>query len=61
MADEVYKILQSRLRKQAQHDNSTCGDQYDCEGCRQAAKQQITDDSAKRKRPNSTGGEVNHS
>lgn len=51
MAEEVYKILQSRLRKQAQQD--TCGDQNDCEGCKQA-KQQI-DDSGRRKRPSSTG------
>ena len=34
MADEVYKILQSRLRRNAQHVN--CGDQPDCDACRKA-------------------------
>jgi len=34
MADEVYKILQSRLRRNAQHTN--CGDQPDCDVCRKA-------------------------
>jgi len=53
MAEEVYKILQSRLRKQAQHNHSACGDQYECDGCRRA-KQQL-EDSTKRKRPSSSG------
>ena len=59
MAEEVYKILQGRLRlKQAQE--NTCGDQYDCEGCLNhvSTKQQL-DESARRKRnSNSTTGEV---
>lgn len=55
MAEEVYKILQSRLRKQAQHD-STCNNQYDCEGCRQSKHQ--AEECTKKKRP-STSGEVN--
>jgi len=58
MAEEVYKILQGRLRlKQAQE--NTCGDQYDCEGCLNhvSTKQQL-DESARRKRnSNSTTGE----
>jgi len=48
MADEVYKILQGRLRlKQAQLDN--CGDQYDCDGCLHHSTKQHLDDSARRK------------
>ena len=47
MADEVYKILQSRLRKQAQQD--TCNDPFDCDGCRIGK----TEDQGKRKRPSS--------
>lgn len=49
MAEEVYKILQGRLRlKQAQLDN--CGDQYDCDGCLHHTTKQQLDDSARRKR-----------
>jgi len=59
MAEEVYKILQGRLRsKQAQQDN--CGDQYDCDGChmQHATKHQHHEDSARRKRTsNSNAGE----
>jgi len=58
MADEVYKILQGRLRlKQAQLDN--CGDQYDCDiGCMHHSTKQHLDDSARRKRTsNSNTGE----
>jgi len=57
MADEVYKILQGRLRlKQAQLDN--CGDQYDCDGCTHHSTKQHLDDSARRKRTsNSNSGE----
>lgn len=52
MAEEVYKILQSRLRKQAQHD-STCSNQYDCEGCRQSKQQ--AEECTKKKRPSTSG------
>ena len=60
MADEVYKILQGRLRlKQAQLDN--CGDQYDCDGCTHHSTKQHLDDSARRKRTsNSNSGEVSY-
>lgn len=62
MADEVYKILQSRLRKHAhqQHpasdDSAAIADKLDCEGCRQANCHQQLDDpygshSNRRKRP----------
>jgi len=68
MADEVYKILQSRLRKHATDDGGAAAamaDKLDCEGCRQANCQQLDDPygshSNRRKRPPSTsvpgGGE----
>jgi len=55
MVDEVYKILQGRLRlKQAQLDN--CGDQYDCDGCMHHSTKQShgLDDSARRSKNRST-------
>lgn len=61
MAEEVYKILQGRLRlKQAKQD--TCGsdhrnDQYDCDGCSQHSgptKHHNDSDSARRKQRTST-------
>ena len=72
MADEVYKILQGRLRKHATDDGGAAAaamaDKLDCEGCRQANCQQLDDPygshSNRRKRPPSTsvpgGGEVRH-
>lgn len=55
MADEVYKILQSRLRKHATDDSAAMADKVDCEGCRQANCQQLDDPygshSNRRKRP----------
>ena len=63
MADEVYKILQSRLRRNAQHVN--CGDQPDCDACRKARNSTGTPEdpnahARKKARVVPPGGEVNN-
>merc|ERR1719189_738016 len=66
MADEVYKILQSRLRKQAQQDDSASAiiDKFDCDGCRQAKCHQLDDPHAtgsnRRKRPSLAEDPLSH-
>jgi len=65
MADEVYKILQSRLRRNAQQQQQQQQQQQhsqhaDCEGCRKASCQKAAEDStgqSHKRRRNATTGE----
>jgi len=55
MADEVYKILQSRLRRNAQHTN--CGDQPDCDVHRNTLSEDTNSQSRKKTRVAPPGAE----
>ena len=56
MADEVYKILQSRLRRNAQHTN--CGDQPDCDVHRNTLSEDTNSQTRKKTRVAPPGAEV---
>ena len=56
MADEVYKILQSRLRRNAQHTN--CGDQPDCDVHRNTLSEESNSQTRKKTRVAPPGAEV---
>ena len=59
MADEVYKILQSRLRRNAQHTN--CGDQPDCDVHRNTLSEESNSQTRKKTRVAPPGAEVKKS